>query len=135
SNPVRNAVRSFPLSAATTNLVKPLDVVVYPNPYRADGNYRAQGYEGRDNPRATDERVRAVNFINLPPQCTIEIYSLDGDLVRQIPHDKDPADPTAMHESWDVISRNLQVPMSGIYYWVVQTPTGETQMGKLVLIM
>ncbi|HSG99020.1 MAG TPA: hypothetical protein VLB27_03160, partial [candidate division Zixibacteria bacterium] len=123
------------LAQEPTSQEQPLDVVVYPNPYRVEGNYRALGFEGRGEERRTDERVRAVHFTNLPPVCDIKIYSLDGDMIRQIIHDKAPDDPSAMHDSWDVISRNLQVPVSGIYYWVVTTPEGLSQIGKLVLIM
>ncbi|HSH00018.1 MAG TPA: hypothetical protein VLB27_08210, partial [candidate division Zixibacteria bacterium] len=75
-----------------------LDVIVYPNPYRVDGNYRALGFEGRGEEWRTDERVRAVHFTNLPPVCDIKIYSLDGDMIRQIIHDKAPDDPSAMHD-------------------------------------
>ncbi|MBN4076180.1 hypothetical protein JYT16_00525 [Gemmatimonas aurantiaca] len=112
-----------------------LAVNVYPNPYRADANYREDGFEGRGRERFIADRVRAVHFSNLPPVCEIRIYSLDGDLIRQIPHNKFADDPSAMHAVWDVITRNLQVPVSGIYYWIVQTPDGKQQIGKLVLIM
>ncbi|MFQ5608401.1 MAG: hypothetical protein ACE5GA_10670, partial [Candidatus Zixiibacteriota bacterium] len=135
TNPLNNAVEAFPLPPATNFTDNELRVSVYPNPYRIDGAYREVGFEGRGREALPDERVRAVNFVNLPPRCDIRIYSLDGDLVRQIVHDKAPDDPTAMHESWDVISRNILPVVSGIYYWTVETPDGRTQIGKLVLIM
>jgi len=114
-----------------------LQVYVYPNPYLMDGHYRSDGYEGhslgeRDRP---DDRVRRIHFANLPPKCTIRIFSLDGDLVREIEHDIDPSDPLANHETWDLITRNTQLTVSGLYYWVVETPNGKTQIGKLVIIM
>lgn len=135
TNPLINAVEAFPLPAANNFVDKELEVVVYPNPYRIDGRYRDEGFEGRGLEALPDERARAVNFANLPPKCSIRIYSLDGDLVREILHDKDPADATAMHEFWDIISRNLLPVVSGIYYWTVETPDGRSQIGKLVLIM
>ena len=82
-----------------------------------------------------DNRVREVNFENLPPKCTISIYSLDGDLVRSIDHDIPESDPNYHHDSWDLITRNTQEPVSGLYYWVVEASDGRTQIGKLVLIM
>ncbi|HSG99777.1 MAG TPA: hypothetical protein VLB27_06995, partial [candidate division Zixibacteria bacterium] len=118
-----------------TDISQPLEVIAFPNPYRVDGNYRAKGFEGATRTDLRDERVRAINFINLPPVCTITIYSLDGDLVRTIEHESSPDDPRAMHASWDLISRNTQPVVSGIYYFVVETPDGRTQIGKLVLIM
>ena len=110
-------------------------IYVYPNPYRASEDYRAQGYEGRTREDQPDYRTRAVNFANLPPKCTISIYSLDGDLVRRIDHDYSPNDPNSTHDYWDVITRNTEAPVSGLYYWVVEIPGGPTQIGKLVLIM
>ncbi len=110
-------------------------VYVYPNPYRGDADYRAQGFEGRTQDDRPDYRVRAIHFGNLPPKCTIYIYSLDGDLVRELEHDTDPSDPNCGHDSWNLITRNTQLAVSGLYYWVVESEDGSTQMGKLVIIM
>ena len=82
-----------------------------------------------------DNRTRRIHFANLPPKCTISIYSLDGDLVREIFHDKNISDPNAAHDAWDLITRNTQLVVSGLYYWTVETESGETQLGKLVIIM
>ena len=76
-----------------------------------------------------------IHFVNLPAKCTISIYSLDGDLIRTIDHDKDISDPEATHDTWDLITRNTQLTVSGIYYWTIESENGETQIGKLVLIM
>jgi hypothetical protein len=114
-----------------------LDVYVYPNPYRLDAGYRSHGYEGRgsgerDRP---DDRVRRIHFAGLPPKCLISIFTLDGDLVREIDHDIDPGNPLSNHDTWDLITRNTQIVVSGIYYWTVETPDGRTQVGKLVIIL
>jgi hypothetical protein len=93
------------------------------------------GFEGRDALYQIPDRIRRVHWANLPAKCTITIYTLDGDMVRQIKHDVDPSDPTASHEEWDLITRNTQLVVSGIYYWTVEDPNGETQIGKLVIIM
>jgi hypothetical protein len=110
-------------------------VYVYPNPYRIDADYRSLGFEGRSAPDRPNDRVRAINFGNLPPKCVISIYSLDGDLIRQIHHDVPATDPTASHDSWDMITRNTQMITTGMYYWTVESDTGEVQIGKLVVIM
>ena len=114
---------------------KNLKAYVYPNPYRYDANYADMGFEGRDALYQIPDRIRRVHWANLPARCTITVYTLDGDMVRQIEHDIDPADPTASHEEWDLITRNTQLVVSGIYYWTVEDPNGETQIGKLVIIM
>lgn len=111
-------------------------VSVYPNPYRLDGRYNRRGFEGR-NPGISRpvDRTRAIHFINLPPRCTISIFTLDGDLVRRLEHDEPVDSPNATHETWSLISRNSQLVVSGLYYWTVETPNQETQIGKLSIIM
>ncbi len=128
---------AFPQSNSADVAAQDLPVYIYPNPYRFDGNYRADGFEGRakDTRGKAPDRQRVVNFANLPPQCTIRIFTLDGDLVREITHDVDPADPTSTHGEWDLITRNTQLVVSGIYYWTVEEPNGKIQMGKMVIIM
>ncbi|MFH1687506.1 MAG: hypothetical protein ABIE70_08300 [bacterium] len=112
-----------------------LTVYVYPNPYRLDGNYRDRGFEGRLRDDFPSDRVRNVHFSNLPPKCSIKIFTLDGDLVREIEHDVDPVAGDATHDTWNLITRNTQLVVPGLYYWTVETPYGETQIGKLVIIM
>lgn len=65
----------------------------------------------------------------------IRIYSLDGNLVRELDHNIDPSDPLSNHHAWDLITRNTQLVVSGLYCWSVESPEGETQIGKLVIIM
>jgi hypothetical protein len=109
-------------------------VYVYPNPYRFDGNYRSQGLEshGRDNDFV--DRVRQVHFNNLPHKCTIRMFTLDGDLIREIDHDKPPDDPTSHHDTFSLINRNGMLIVTGLYYWTVESPDGKVQIGKLAVI-
>jgi hypothetical protein len=109
-----------------------LQVYCFPNPYRADQRYWARGYENRLSEIAP-ERARAIWFANLPERCTITIYSLDGDRIRRIEHDQPGASGIASIERWDLISRNRESVVSGLYYWVVESEFG-TQIGKLVII-
>jgi hypothetical protein len=128
---------AYPMSGAEEVAAKDLPIYIYPNPYRVDANYRGAGFEGRDKETRDNapDRQRKVHFANLPPKCTILIFTLDGDLVREIEHDVDVSDPMSTHDSWDLITRNTQLTVSGIYYWIVEMPDGNTQMGKMVLIM
>jgi hypothetical protein len=110
-------------------------IYIYPNPYRIDGDYRARGYEGRDEIDRPNYRVRAIHFTNLPPKCTIRIHSIDGDLVREMRHDMDPSDPTSRDHEWDLVTRNTQMIATGLYYWTVELPDGSVQIGKLAILM
>ncbi|MEW5795590.1 MAG: hypothetical protein AB1772_04435 [Candidatus Zixiibacteriota bacterium] len=125
----------YPLASSDAIAAQGLQVYVYPNPYRLDGDYRDNGYEARGRLHIPEDKTRLVHFANLPPKCTISIFSLDGDLVRELQHDVDPDDYLANHATWDLINRNAQLVVSGMYYWVVEADDGATQIGKLVVIM
>jgi hypothetical protein len=104
-------------------------VMVYPNPYRIDGNYYPE-YETKDG--NFDKRLR---FFNLPLRCTIRIYTLDGDLVRILEHESQEGDINATYTYWDLVTRNTQAVVSGLYLYTVEDKdTGETQIGKFVII-
>lgn len=135
SPPNVNAKVTYALESADTVLAKNMKVFVYPNPYRIEGEYRRSGYEGRGDTDRPDDRVRVVHFANLPPKCTIRIYTIDGDLVREIDHNIPISDPLSNHDYWDLITRNTQLAVSGLYYWTVEGADGDVQIGKLVLIL
>ncbi|MBI5265608.1 MAG: hypothetical protein HY851_00085 [candidate division Zixibacteria bacterium] len=135
SSPTLNPAVTYPLWSSQTVVDSNLKAFVWPNPYRIDGNYRDEGYEGRTDINLPPDRVRRVHFANLPPQCTIRIFTLDGDLVREIRHDLPVSDPMSNNASWDLITRNTQMAVSGLYYWTIEKPDGSVQIGKLVLIM
>jgi hypothetical protein len=117
-----------------------LKVSVYPNPYKSrfrDGmgqwtNYYDQGFEAVNQPK-WEETDRRIWFVNLPAEATIRIYSLDGDLIREIHH---PDPHLTRYESsvgWDLVTRNQQAVESGIYIYRVDSKLG-AQVGKIVII-
>ncbi len=132
SSVANNAVVAYPLASVDDVLEHDLKVYVYPNPYRTDAQYEENGFENRRGTESED-RMRRIHFANLPPVCKIYIYSLDGDLVREIDHNFPEGGPEAMHDTWNLITRNTQAAVSGLYYWVVESEHG-TQMGKFVII-
>ncbi|HHS50727.1 MAG TPA: hypothetical protein ENN07_06380 [candidate division Zixibacteria bacterium] len=118
------------------------EVYVVPNPYRIDHDY--SGRQGLDweTPvgRIWTEYERKVRFVNLPPNCIIRIYTLDGDLVQKIDHLDPIVGSSAEGEmvgghDWNLINRNDQSIASGIYMFSVENcETGEYQLGKFVII-
>lgn len=131
------AVKAYALSSVADVKSQGKKVFTWPNPYRGDGRYLAEGFEQQnfDRPQGED-RLRRIHFANLPSRCRITIYSLDGDMVREIMHERAPDAPDAMHEEWDLITRNTQMVASGLYYWTVEDlDTGEVQIGKLAIIL
>ncbi len=132
SSPNLNSVEAYPLPSTEVVEEDALEVQVYPNPYRIDGGYAAGGYENRRQILSA-ERARAIHFFNLPKICTIRIYSIDGDLIQEIDHYQPEGGPKAQHESWNMISRNTQAVVTGIYFYHVESEMGE-QLGKIVII-
>jgi hypothetical protein len=77
------------------------------------------------------EQDRRIQFINLPAQCQIKIFSLAGDLVNTINH----ADPSKGYEDWNLTSMIGQAIASGIYLFTVEDQVnGNVQVGKFVII-
>ncbi len=126
-----NSVEVWPINDASEVLRKNLKVQVYPNPYIADGRYVTEGYEDRKRTGYFDHE-RRIHFVNLPPYCTIKIYTLDGDFVRELPHPGRHSDTDSKLE-WNMRSRNNELVASGIYIFAVESDWGN-QIGKLVII-
>ena len=90
---------------------------VVPNPFIA-ANEITRG-EGRQR----------IQFTNLPPQATIRIYTISGNLVRILEH----GDGSGTEE-WDVRTRFDLLVASGNYYYHVTTPDGRTHLGRFAVI-
>jgi hypothetical protein len=99
-------------------------VWVVPNPFKAHAPWERQPVPG-------DALTRHVDFFGLPRALSrIRIYTLAGDLVREISHDGTRGDGEA---PWDLISRNGQEIESGVYLFTVDWPGGH-QVGRFVAI-
>ncbi len=113
-----------------------LKISAYPNPYRIDEDY--SHYEDKNLAAGQVQSSKRLNFINLPASCIIRIYTLDGDLVQEIKHEKDPAASNAGFDQWNLLTRNTQTVAAGLYLYTVQ-PTGayakeKIHVGKIVII-
>lgn len=131
SSVFRNAKVAIPGTAPPATVG---EVAVVPNPYRGDIAYHTYNppWEKPDPTRKRWlEQDRRIQFINLPSQSVIKIYTLSGILVDTITHD----DPTRGYEDWNLTSRVGQAVSSGIYLFSVEdTRTGDVQVGKFVII-
>ncbi|MBE9509437.1 MAG: T9SS type A sorting domain-containing protein [Bacteroidetes bacterium] len=92
-----------------------LDVKVVPNPYKG-ACLLEKRYENK------------IMFNNLPKTCKISILSVSGDLIKIIEH----TDGSST-EFWDLVSRNNQDVVSGLYLYIVETDDGKST-GKFVII-
>lgn len=108
-------------------------VRVVPNPYRTDKDYTVEsgGYEGLNY--KWDENKRQVKFINLPPKCTVRVFSLAGDLIRTIQHDGGGGPFPRGDVDMPLVSESNRALASGLYIFTVESEFG-TQTGKFVII-
>jgi hypothetical protein len=74
---------------------------------------------------------KVLRFVNVPTQAIIRIYSLNGTLVRVIEHNDVLGGAEA---AWDLRNRNNQFVASGVYFYVVEAPSGEKFTGKLTVV-
>ena len=122
-----------------------LEVVVFPNPYRASAMWDGRGDDG------VQERSRLLYFANLPEKCNIKIYTLAGDLVDAIDHDGQTytgADINWFNQfasgdkvlsggihGWDLVTKSDQALATGMYLFTVEDfATGKMSRGKFVII-
>lgn len=74
---------------------------------------------------------RNIAFYNLPPQCTIKIFTENGDLVQTIQHNNPLGTGS---ENWNMLTSSQQVINSGVYIAVFQKPSGEISYQKFIVV-
>ena len=105
-----------------------LPVLVVPNPYKITEDYSELKWELP--PASWTEFDRRIDFTNLNGAGTIRVFTLAGDLVQTIQHKQNDS-----RASWNLISRNGQAIVSGIYlYAVTYDDRSATDIGKFVVL-
>jgi len=107
-----------------------VNIYVYPNPATLDALAEYQQL----SPDADDPTGVRVSFTNLPAaRNTIKIYTVGGDLIQTIPHDGLSG---SGQTSWNLMSRNGQEIVSGVYLYTVQSDDSrfEDFVGKFVVV-
>jgi hypothetical protein len=97
------------------------NISVVPNPYIVNSGYF--------NESAGNNLIR---FTRLPSKCTISIYTISGEFVTRLHHD----DPFSGNEWWNFgenRSRDQEIA-PGLYIYVVDTPSGESKIGKFAIV-
>lgn len=132
-------------------------VWVVPNPYRGYRNIAERPSTWDLTPNATDPTGTHVDFFGLPAgSWTIRIYTISGDLVNEL-HHSDPINESIRgpvtqgsgsilpgynrqqdtagdgQARWNLISRNGQDVVSGVYIFTVESSEG-SQRGRFVII-
>ena len=74
---------------------------------------------------------KILEFVNLPAQCIVRIYSASGVLVRVLTHN-DPGNGSVLQ--WDLRNRNNQFVASGVYFYHVEAADGRTKVGRFTVV-
>jgi len=113
-------------------------VYAVPNPYRADVDYSqnpAWEYPTQELRDEWYEIDRRIAFMNLPAECEIKIFTLNGILVKEMEHNR--ASKGHNIASWNLLNKNNHTVGSGIYYFVVNgqgVSSDFKQVGKFVVV-
>lgn len=98
------------------------DIKVVPNPYIVSSL--------TDIEKPNEPFKRDLRFINLPPECKIDIYTLNGDRIKTIHHNS----TTIGEAHWNMLTDdNLEISY-GMYLYAVTTPDGQEFTGKFGII-
>ncbi len=100
-------------------------IAVVPNPYVV-----AATWEPR-SPYRFGRGERRIFFINLPPRCTIRIYTIRGYLVDTIEHNSTLENG---QEPWNLLSKDGQEIAYGVYIYHVTAPGIGEKIGKFAII-
>jgi hypothetical protein len=79
-----------------------------------------------------DPSGRRVRFVNLPRKSTVRVYTLAGDLV-WMGYFEDPSGTSAEPPGWNLVTRNNQEAVSGLYLLHVDSPHG-TELTRFVIV-
>jgi len=107
-------VYTFKIKGASVNPQTVSDninkIKVVPNPYLVSSLYEREYGELRREP------LRQIQFINLPSECTIYIFSVSADLVKTLHHNS-----TSGTEIWDLRTESGREIAPGIYIYVIKS--------------
>ena len=102
------------------------DIRVVPNPYVVTNILEPLD---RQNPR--DRGPRKLYFDKLPASCTIKIYTITGELVKEIKHESSLDNG---QEFWDLTTKDNFPVAYGIYIYHVDAGSLGERIGRLAII-
>ncbi len=109
-----NTVEVTPSLSVATNSLS--NVRVVPNPYKVFGEWEKGVGEHK------------IAFTGLPAECTIRIYNLAGEKVKEIIHSDGSS-----YAYWDLMNLNSQEVAAGLYFYHIQSSIG-TKTDKFIII-
>ena len=74
---------------------------------------------------------RRVDFVNLPNECTVKIFTTSGRFVRELNHFSETSDARM---PWDLRTKDGLEVAPGIYFFVVEAPGIGQSVGRFAII-
>ncbi|MCH8940912.1 MAG: hypothetical protein IIA48_00510 [Bacteroidetes bacterium] len=102
------------------------NVFVVPDPYVG-----VNSLEFKLSSALSGRGERRVDFVNLPRQCTIRIYTVSGKFVRLIEHN---AGQDNGRESWNLTSTDGLEVSYGVYFFHIDAPGIGQKVGRFAII-
>ncbi len=102
---------------------------LYESPYAQPAQSLEQ-LRGYPNPFVLDKEMNRFFINNLARDSEIRIFTLAGSLVRKIPSEQ----VLGARASWDGKNDDGEWVSSGVYFYLVTTPEGESRTGKVAVI-
>jgi hypothetical protein len=81
-----------------------------------------------------DENARKIEFTNVPPNSTVDIYTISGELVASLLHDGTYHSDKVGSVYWKLWTFEYTEAAYGLYIFVVKTDDGRTKIGKFAII-
>jgi hypothetical protein len=102
------------------------NIYVVPDPYVA-----VNSLERLQSAALSGRGERRIDFVNLPVQCTIRIFTVSGQLVTVIEHEG--FQDNGRH-SWDLTTKDGLEIAYGVYFFHVEAPGLGEKLGKFAII-
>jgi hypothetical protein len=121
---VLNSSKFFTITNKAASLKRPAgesfeDIRVVPNPFHISARDFQYGVSAPDR----------LMFLNIPPECTIRIFTERGDLIKTIEHTDGSGD-----EAWNSITSSRQLIVSGLYIAHFEDTEGRSTIRKFTVI-
>ncbi len=101
------------------------NIKVVPNPYMGYAQWESK------NPYTSGRGPRSLHFTHLPAQCTLRIFTANGELVQTIYHNSLIDDGT---EDWNMLSKDNLSIAYGVYVLYVDAPGIGNKITKFAVI-
>jgi hypothetical protein len=113
---------AMPGPPPTGNTINENKIRVVPNPFVVKAPWDMEPTV--DNP--AEERIQ---FQNVPNGAKVTIFNLAGDMIIELVQQGEQG-----FVDWDLITRNRQKAVSGLYMYAVEPPEGDNFIGKFVIV-